>query len=651
MNDFNYMGKRYISMVRASHLSDELSTDAQLQLLHNGVKDKAMVHVGDIVLDGVTGSLPGKREDLEKLLERKKRSNDFDVLVIQRLDRLTRGGSGHGFWFEHECQRAGIHLLFVGDDIPQGKYANLIKVAKYEAAQEQAFSISQRSTQGSQFALEQGRNITSSHTPYGCWRLYLNAEGTPTHIIRDLRDGRQQKLHPQTHEVIDTLGEVGRGSRGHYRKQKTEKVLLIEGDKAEANIVREIFHLHFIEGMGGKRIADVLNRRGIPSSQGKQWSQRQVEVIYDQEAYTGRSIGNRSSSAIYHERQSKTPKNVDLDPQILATAKRIAPRQRPMEEWFIQEQPYLKGFLSEEVRKLAIAEHEKNWQRMGDLNRIKKSKSKHQASDYLLSGLFFAKQDGGPLTGILCGRVGKRMRYYRHRRSRRGYLKGSIFNNQFRAETLENAVVEVLRDLIKDIPQLREQVLKAVERESAAMGVDDGTELEELKERRERLRNRTGLIVSTLDEETLADAQAEIERLKLERRNLDQQIAAIESAEQMKNIDPNQIADQVIDQLVQLPKNLESMPKFAMKQLMTTFIEKAIGDMETKDVELMLKLPSLAFGQHNGDAAMRLVETSRPSTSDETHQLFVVKLGFVDCHYIKLAPNNSCYQCHRRKAA
>ena len=60
------------------------------------------------------------------------------MVILQRLDRLTRGGSAHGFWFEHECRCVGVELVFVGDDIPEGRYANLIKVAKYEAAQEQA---------------------------------------------------------------------------------------------------------------------------------------------------------------------------------------------------------------------------------------------------------------------------------------------------------------------------------------------------------------------------------------------------------------------------------------------------------------------------------------------------------------------------------
>src|ERR1700728_1980342 len=300
---FNYTGKRYIAQVRASDTAEEpQSTQAQLAMLPSAAEAVKMVWVDDIVLDNLTGSMPGKRQDMTDLIQRKRRQNDFDVLVVQRLDRLTRSGSDHGFWFQHELTRAGIHLYVVGDDIPEGPYSNLIKVAKYEAAREQAFSISQRSTQGYQLALEEGRVTTSSHTPFACWRIYMAADGKPLHIIRDLRDGRQQKLDPKTHAIIDTYGQIGDGSKGHYRKQKHEKVLLMPGDADEIATIRTIFELHFRQGWGGKRIADHLNRQSFPSPCGKKWSQRQVEVLYNNEVYTGRSVANRTSAGIYHQR-------------------------------------------------------------------------------------------------------------------------------------------------------------------------------------------------------------------------------------------------------------------------------------------------------------------------------------------------------------
>jgi hypothetical protein len=639
-----------VCLVRASNVSDgTTSTEAQLAMLCEYCDRMGMIYVDKVVLDGVTGSLPGRRQDLQALLDRKREKNDFDFVVLQRLDRLTRGGSAHGFWFEHECSRAGIRLLFVGDDIPDGRYANLIKVAKYEAAQEQAFSISQRSAQGAQMALEDGRNVTSARTPYGCWRMYLTADGKPSHVIADLRDGRQEKLDPHTFAVIGTYGQVAGGGKGHYRKQKIEKVLLMPGDAAEAAVVREIFDLHLRKGWGGKRIADALNRRGVRSPQGRQWSQHQVEVIYEQEAYTGRSVGNRTSSAIYHERQPSAPKPVKLDVAVQATAKNIPVRPRPQTEWFVQRQPLMEHFLEPELRTLAMAEHERIWQRRGDVDRPKQSKSKHQASVYLLTGLLYAKQDGEPLVGILCGRVGKKVRYYRHRRGRRGYTSGSMFNRMIPAEPLENAVIEIVREILTSDADLRDRVVTFVEDE--ARKSEPNEELGSLQAKRDQIKKRTGMIVSTLDEETLADAKDELDRLKAERRAVEAQIAAAEASAAMQSLDPQAVADDVVGKLANLAATVSEMPKFALRQFLASIVGRIEVDMESKAAEVQLMLPiEMVYGENFSGGPMRLVGTSASPTSDETHRVLWLELAYADCQYA-LSSSGACYQCRRRPAA
>jgi DNA invertase Pin-like site-specific DNA recombinase len=372
MNEgYNYTGKRYVASVRASDDTEgTTSTQAQLAMLHDAAAKLKMIRVGEVILDGVTGSMPGKRDDMLQLINRKKEYNDFDVLVIQRLDRLTRSGPNHGFWFEYECTRAGIQLLIVGDDIPQGPYSSMIRAAKYEAAKDQAFSISQRSTQGYQLALEEGRVSASSQTPYACWRLYLSADSQPLHVIRNLGDGRQQKLHPTTHAVIETYGQVGGGAKGHYRKQKSEKPLIIPGDAEKVAVVRDIFDLHFRQGLGGRRIADVLNRKAIASPQGRKWSQRQVEVIYNNEVYTGINVANRTTSGIYHQRNHAAPKMTNIDPSILANAKTIPPKVRPPSEWVIPEEPLMHDFLGDEtLRAMAVEGQRKYWQHVANPDR------------------------------------------------------------------------------------------------------------------------------------------------------------------------------------------------------------------------------------------------------------------------------------------
>lgn len=488
-----------------------------------------------------------------------------------------------------------------------------------------------------------------SHTPYGCWRLYLTAEGRPSHVIADLRDGRQQKLDAQTYAVIDTYGQLGGGGKGHYRKQKSEKVLLTPGAPEEVAVVREIFELHFRRGFGGKRIADVLNRRGVRSPQGKAWSQHQVDVIYEQEVYTGRSVGNRTSSAIYHERFASAPKPVELDAAVRATAKNIPVRHRPRSEWFVQAQPLMADFLDAELRAMAMAEHERIWRTRGDADRPKRSKSKHQVSEYLLTGLLHAKQDGEPLVGILCGRVGKKVRYYRHRRGRRGYVKGSMFNRMVAAKPLEDAVVALVGEVLANEQDLRDRVVAFVEGE--ARKAAPGKQLAELQSRRERLKRRTALIVKTFDEETLADAEGELDRLKAERRTLDEQIAAAEGAATLRGLDPNAVADAVLGRIKSMGKPNE-LPAFALRQLIASLVGRVVVDMETKavEVELMLPIDEKFFGGLAEGGAMRLVGTSASSTSDETHRVLMLDLVAADCRYV-MTSSRACYECRRRQAA
>lgn len=649
-NPSRYRGKRYIALVRASDTSDgTTSTEAQLAMLHQSAAKMGMSCTDEIVLDGVTGSMPGKRGDLTTLFQRKAEKNDFDLLLVQRLDRLTRSGSGHGFWIEHECERAGIELIIVGDDIPEGPYASLIKVAKFEAAREQAFSISQRSTQGYQLALEQGRVITSSRTPYGCWRLYLTSDGKPLHIIRDLRDGRQQKLDPVSHAVIDTYGKSGGGAKGHYRKQKDEKVLLIPGDPDHVGIVRQIFELHYRDGWGGKRIADHLNRRGIPSPQGRNWSQHQVEVIYQQEVYTGRSVGNRVSTAIYHRRQAATPQLVDLDTGVLANAKTIPFHLRAPDQWHVQDQPLMKDFLADvQLQTLAYDGQTKHWLNLADPDRPKRSKSRHQLSEYLLTGLIEAKQDGEPMVGVLCGRVGKKVRYYRHRRGRRGYMTGAIFNKLIHAQTIESAVLDAVASALLATDDLRERIVAIVRQQSAQV---DRSDLAALQKQRDQLRKRTELIIATLDEETLADARGELDRLKARRREIDQKIAAIDQSAGREAVDPVMLAEGVVLRIRGMATEASSLPTAALRAWLGSVIEKVIVDLETKNIEIRLMLPAdiIDKSAKSGQNAMRLVGSSASSTDYQTHQHAANWLARIACAFEK-SSNHICYHCCRDAA-
>jgi len=646
-------GKRYICLARQSDDSEgTTSTEAQLELLHAEGQKRGMVHVDDVVLAGVSGSMPGKRDDLAQILERKRQRDDFDVLLVQRMDRLTRSGGSHGFWVEHECEKAGIELLFADDDVPEdGPYSGLIKAAKFDMAREQARSISQRSVQGWMHAIQQGRNSVVSRTPYGCDRLYLNSEGSPLFVIRGLGDGRQQKLDPRNGETIDTYGQVGGGTKGHYRKQKEESVLIVPGERQAADTVREIFDLHYNHRWGGKRIADRLNREGVISPMGKGWSQRQVESIYENPVYCGWALGNRLSQSLYYSRGEDRPQAVKHDPKTRATCQNTPRKLRPPEDWLWQQQPLMADFLPRGLAEKALAQIqsklEQRYQAQQDPTVPGRSTSKHKASDYILTDLLVAQQDKGALTGILCGRKGKRRRYYRHRRGKIGYQKGSVYNKLIQAEPLEHAVLDLVQQVVIDAPDFRGRIREAVEAQRPS--AETTQQLAELRQQRDKVARRVQTILQTFDEPALVDAKPEMDRLGSQRQSLDQQIEELEGALQHSAEDPEALVDKALQTLTAMQGDLRGLAASTKRQLLQAFVDRVEVDMATKDAAVHLKLPSWAF---NSDGeAMCLAHSSPSPTVCETHQGSVIPLLAADCAYHHDRSNRQIEYCCRRRAA
>ena len=646
-----FRGKRYICSVRQSNDSEgTTSTEAQLEWMHRECEKLGMILVEDMVLAGVTGSIPGKRVDIEKLFQRKRDKDDFDVLVIQRIDRATRSGVRHGMWFEHECARHGIEMLYLGEDLPHDEHhAVWAKVAKYESAYEQAKSISQRSTQGWVYALNQNRCIPVGHTPFGCDRLYLTADGEPLFRIRNLVDGRQQKLDVDGTTVIETYEPDGR-----FRKQKLQLPLIVPGESTAADTVRRMFGLHYGQGWGGKRITDELNRMGILSPRGLTWSQRQVESIYENYVYCGVAVGGQTSQGIFNRRGERGPEPVSVSSIELAS-RASAPRTlRPPEEWYRVEQPPMADFLPPAIRDKALAAiHQldvERWERSQDPGRPTRSTNKHKDSEYILTGLLVARQDGETLSGILCGKVGKKVRKYRHRKSSRGYIKGSIFNNYIRAAELESAVLELVFEVVADVPQLRQRIMDVMARRESA--TDSQQKLERLKKNRKELAAQVCRILANMTEEDEQDMQPELDRLRRRRRDLDAQIEKISGELRYASDDPKALADGVIARLQNLPKDAGGLDAATKRDLLQAFVEKVEVDMATKDAEVFLKLPSWALEAASKAAGKgRLAHNSPSPTVDETHPLLSAGLAFADCRYIHDRSNRRvCYRC-RRKAA
>lgn len=86
----------------------------------------------------------------------------------------------------------------------------------------------------------------------------------------------------------------GRAPFGYRLARTGSKVNYALGPEEEVKIIKQIFSMA-ADGMGGKRIARLLNNQGIPA--GRKWIPSTVLAILGNEAYIGHRVWNKKSQA------------------------------------------------------------------------------------------------------------------------------------------------------------------------------------------------------------------------------------------------------------------------------------------------------------------------------------------------------------------
>jgi hypothetical protein len=639
-----WQGKRAIIVVRQSDDKDGTgSTEAQLDYMRKDLTRVGMLYVDKVVLEGVKGSAPAlTTEVLEKLFTRKKEKKDFDVIAWQLEDRASRGGGEFGMWIEHEAKRRGLLVYFAGDEGTTIPFAPVVRVAKYEAAKQGSVGNGRRSTQGQKWAQKKGFFRTAGHTPIGCDRLYCDAGGNPKFIIHNLPSGLQEQLDWTTRKVIGTYGN--------------EFSLLVPTTGRERQVVRVIFYLRYKRGWHGAKIANYLNRLGIPSASGKEWSQRQVQIIYENDAYTGVTYNDKTFSGRFFRRDKVMGfVALDRDECDLVIKKTFAPKLRPIDDWEKIDQPYMYDFLPRGVRDFAITALAKMWKERTDPNCPKKKPNAHPASDFLLSDRLAAMQDEGTLIGTMSGPPDHKTAYYRHRRSKRGYRKGSVFNNLIPAKPLHEAVAKLIAEVLGQAPDLRSR-LKEYLLEQRSAAAQDQPDISRLEAERDELRQQISIITKTLTGAALADAAPELKKLGDRRNAVEDRLNNAHADHKQDERPMETILDEAIAVLADQSQRLLSLPIEPLRSLVNHMITEATVDMETKAVELKLALPTWALQPLPKKKAkndpLSPADALCPATSSRSQAggWTQVPLGSAECTYQHRRGSTTkpaCYVCRR----
>ena len=227
---------------RVSTDSDEqlVSLDAQKTYYEKLIRNNpAWDYAGLYYDEGITGTKTDKRDGLLRMLHDCRRGK-IDYIIVKSISRLARN-TVDTLEIVRELADLGIFILFEKENIDTSSMqGELMLTILSSLAQSESASISANEKWSIQKRFEQGTFVIG-YPPYG------------------------------------------------YKNEDGQMVVIPE----QAKVVRWIFE-EFLNGSGTYRIANKLNRQGIPSKKGGKWTPSGVNGMIRNEKYTGDVLYQKS---------------------------------------------------------------------------------------------------------------------------------------------------------------------------------------------------------------------------------------------------------------------------------------------------------------------------------------------------------------------
>lgn len=347
---------------------------------------------------------------------------------------------------------------------------------------------------------------TGGPVPFGYDRLILGEDGTPRKIVRDLSDGSQLVLDPETHEVLEQVRGIHR-----FQKQEYELSSLILSEPVRVNAVKKIF-TDYAAGVPLRRIRDELNASGLRTHRGRCFAISGLDAILENTAYIGRSVYNRRTESKWHRHsQGQSIERQDEGTEL-----------RPETDWIIKEEAW-PAIIDPET--FATVQR----RRQEAKEKYVQVKGRTVYSTYLLTGLLTCGVCGGTLFGMTnTNGKGYRTRFYTCTIHHRGEHERCPQRYSVPADRVEGAILDVIKD---DLAQLRdnEQLHDYIAHEMKRLTGERGDTHGQLKRRLDEVGQQIGRLrehLQSLDQETakVLGLYEEAASLATERKELEKQL-------------------------------------------------------------------------------------------------------------------------------
>lgn len=349
--------------IRMSTEHQQYSTENQSQAITEYAERRGFEIVSTFADEGKSGLRIQGRESLRRLIQTVESGDaPFEVILVYDVSRWGRfQDADESAYYEYICRRAGINVAYCAEQFENdgSPTSNIIKTVKRAMAGEYSRELSVKVFQGQCNLIEKGYR-QGGPAGYGLRRMLVDQTGEYKGVLK----------------------------RGEQKSLQTDRVVLVPGPDSEIEIVRGIYRQFTQEGQSERQIAEGLNRRDIPSEDGRPWSRSMVNQILTNEKYIGNNVYNRISFKLKKKRVRNPPEmwvradgafEAIIDPQEYYTAR---------------------GIILERNRRYTDEEL---------LERLRELTSKHQR----LSGILIDETDWMPPASSYRSRFGSLIRAYR----------------------------------------------------------------------------------------------------------------------------------------------------------------------------------------------------------------------------------------------
>ena len=582
-----YKGLRAVPWLRTStEWQADTSLPAQMGEIEPYAEREGIVLLDPHLMPGVSASIRTNSEAaVQAIIDRKLVGEPIDAIIVRDISRFTRSGTYHCGKLMTMLEEAEIILI----DIRAGGVDHELTPAfrMLQLSQDQQFARSNafNSASGSRQSLEDGRRTYCTRPPYGIDRLYLNSEGRPLYLMRDLGHRVRVKLDPATG---DELHRYGPGDR--FKKEKHERVVLVPGADDRVEVVRRIYRLHFLSRKGGHAIARTLNDDGIPAPNGEGWCSPTVLSLLKTTAFVGYGYASMYSKGVYAMQASNSPLKV--------TGKQghVVRQIRPREDWYRVECEELANYLPEDVRARAIEFQQKHLDKRAGGKRLPneptKPGSKRTSVGWkcLLSGILKESNTGKDMRGTTASK-GKHEYYRLARGNSAPSSKNTYANKLIPMRPLDREVLNHIEAILCGIKDLRPMLVEEIRSQDQARR-GDPREIERLHKEREALKVKAAALYEAVEGPFADTVRSKLDALGERKVAIDDRLVEIDARPQLTEAEIERMADGILADLHQLLDELHVERDASLRHVCEVLINSAIADVEARTVKVCFAVPA-----------------------------------------------------------